>query len=176
AASNALDISIAAAIWIAVMTWICYVGIELSARTQYVLLSAEITILALFAIVALLKVYFGNPSGAVNPSLDWINPFNIPGGTTALADGVLLGVFIYWGWDSGVCVNEESENSSSGPGKAAVMSTIVLLLIYVIVAAAGVSCAGTVFLQHNADDVLSALGKDVLGEPLDKVLIIAVLT
>jgi amino acid transporter len=176
AASNALDISIAAAIWIAVMTWICYVGIELSARTQYVLLSAEIAILALFAIVALLKVYFGNPSGAVNPSLDWINPFNIPGGTTALADGVLLGVFIYWGWDSGVCVNEESRDANSGPGKAAVMSTVVLLLIYVIVSIASQAYHGTGFLSDNSDDVLKALGGDVFGSPFDKLLIIAVLT
>ena len=31
-------------------------------------------------------------------------------------------------------------------------------------------------LVDNADDVLSVLGKDVFGSPLDKILIIAVLT
>src|SRR5262249_4476924 len=117
-----------------------------------------------------------NPTGSVNPSLDWLNPFNIPGGTTALVDGVLLGVFIYWGWDSGVCVNEESEDSASGPGKAAIMSTIVLLLIYVIVAISAQAYHGPDFLTKNSDDVLSAVGGDVLGSPLDKLLIIAVLT
>ena len=44
-------------IWIAVMTWICYVGIEISAKTQWFLLGAELVILAIFAIVALWKVY-----------------------------------------------------------------------------------------------------------------------
>jgi hypothetical protein len=34
AATNLLDVSIVAAIWIIVMTWICWVGIELSARTS----------------------------------------------------------------------------------------------------------------------------------------------
>ena len=34
AAHSLLAVSIVAAIWIAVMTWICYVGIELSAATQ----------------------------------------------------------------------------------------------------------------------------------------------
>src|SRR4029077_5569730 len=35
---------------------------------------------------------------------------------------------------------------------------------------------GVGFLNNHADDILSALGKDVLGSPWDKLLIIAVLT
>jgi amino acid transporter len=175
AATNLLDVSIVAAIWIIVMTAICYIGIELSARTQYFLLAAEIAALGLFAAVALAKVYFGD-AGGFHVQADWFNPFTLHGGTTALIDGVLLGVFIYWGWDSGVCVNEESKDSANGPGRAAVMSTILLVLIYVVVATAAQAYAGTTFLKHHGDDVLSALGGPVLGSPLDKILIIAVLT
>ena len=177
AATNTLDVSIAAAVWIAVMTWICWRGIELSARTQYFLLGMEIFILALFAIVALVKVYAGTRrTPCRHPALSWFSPFGIPGGSTALIDGVLLGVFIYWGWDSGVCVNEESDNSSNGPGRAAVMSTILLVLIYVVVAVSAQAWNGPNFLSNNSDDVLSALGGKVFGSPLDKLLIIAVLT
>jgi amino acid transporter len=175
AAANLLDVSIVAAIWIIVMTAICYIGIELSARTQYFLLAAEIAALGLFAAVALAKVYFGDPGG-YHVQADWFNPFTLHGGSRALVDGVLLGVFIYWGWDSGVCVNEESKDSANGPGRAAVMSTILLVLIYVVVATAAQAYAGTTFLKHHGDDVLSALGGPVLGSPLDKILIIAVLT
>ena len=175
AAANLLDVSIIAALWIIVMTWICYIGIELSARTQYFLLTAEILALGAFAAVALAKVYFGDPGG-FHVQADWFNPFTLHGGTTALVDGMLLGVFIYWGWDSGVCVNEESEDSDTGPGRAAVMSTILLVLIYLVVTVAAQAYSGTTFLKHHGDDVLSALGGPVLGSPLDKVLIIAVLT
>jgi amino acid transporter len=162
--------------WIIVMTAICYIGIELSARTQYFLLGAEIITLALFAIVALVKVYAGDaPDASIKPELSWLSPFSLDS-TSALTSGVLLGVFIYWGWDSGVTVNEESENPNEGPGKAAVMSTIVLVLIYVIVAIAAQAYAGPQELIDNADDVLSVLGKDVFGSPLDKILIIAVLS
>src|SRR5271165_4434738 len=48
-------IIIAAVLWIAVMTWICYRGIELSARIQQVLLGAEIFILGLFSVVAFVR-------------------------------------------------------------------------------------------------------------------------
>ncbi len=177
AAANLLDVSIAAALWIALMTLICYLGIELSARTQYVLLALEIAVLALFSVVALFKVYVsGAPAGSIHIGLSWFNPFNLPGGMTALVDGVLLGVFIYWGWDSGVVVNEESRDSANGPGRAAVMSTVLLVLIYVVVATAAQAYAGPQFLINNAEDVLSALGGHVFGSPLDKLLILAVLS
>ncbi len=38
------------------------------------------------------------------------------------------------------------------------MSTLLLVLIYVIVSAAAQAYAGTIFLKHHGDDVLSALG------------------
>jgi amino acid transporter len=174
AASSKGAIIAGAVIWIAVMTWICWRGIELSARIQQFLLGAEITILTLFAVVAFVKVYGGHPSGSIKPQLSWFNPFAL--GFGSLVDGVLLGVFIYWGWDSGVAVNEESEDPNEGPGRAAVMSTILLVLIYVIVSASAQAFHGTGFLTNNSADVLSALGKPVLGGILYKLLIIAVLT
>ena len=170
-------IIIASVLWIAIMTWICYRGIELSARIQQVLLGMEVFILGLFAVVAFVKVFGSHPpSGSIKPSLSWINPFAMSFGDLVVA--LLLAVFIYWGWDSGVAVNEESEDPAEGPGKAAVVSTILLVVIYVVVSAAAQAFHGVGFLSNeaNQEDILSALGKGVLGEPLNKLLIIAVLT
>ena len=170
-------IIIASVLWIAIMTWICYRGIELSARIQQVLLGMEVFILGLFAVVAFVKVFGSHPpSGSIKPSLSWINPFAMSFGDLVVA--LLLAVFIYWGWDSGVAVNEESEDPAEGPGKAAVVSTVLLVVIYVVVSAAAQAFHGVGFLSNgaNQEDILSALGKGVLGEPLNKLLIIAVLT
>jgi amino acid transporter len=167
---------IAAILWIVLMTWICYRGIELSARIQQFLLGAEIFILALFAVVALVKVYGSHPAGSIKPALDWFNPFAMSFKDLVVA--LLLAVFIYWGWDSGVAVNEESEDPNEGPGRAAVMSTILLVLIYVVVTTSALAFHGVGFLTNeaNQEDILNALGKPVLGGVLDKLLIIAVLT
>ena len=80
-------------------------------------------------------------------SASWFNPFDLS--WSALVDGVLLGIFIYWGWDSGVAVNEESRDRHRGPGKAAVVSTLILLLIYVLVTAAAQAYHGTKFLGEQ---------------------------
>jgi amino acid transporter len=163
-----------AVVWIAVMTWICYRGIELSARIQQFLLSLEVFTLALFVVVALIKVYANSPAHSLHLSASWFNPFDL--GWGALIDGVLLGIFIYWGWDSGVAVNEESRDRHRGPGKAAIVSTVILLLIYVLVSASAQAYHGPGFLSNNSSDVLNALAKGVFGSPLDKLLIICVLT
>ena len=169
-------VTVIGVVWIIVMTVICYIGIELSARVQQGLLAAEILTLLAFSAVALFKVYSGDPAGSIHISLDWFNPFAVssPG---AMLDGILLGVFLYWGWDSAVSVNEETVDGANAPGRAAVLSTILLLLIYVVVTASAQAFAGEKALVDNADDIFGGgLGHAVMGDGLDKLLIIAVLT
>jgi amino acid transporter len=138
-------------------------------------LSIEVFTLALFAVVALYKVYVTEPAGSIKPALSWFNPFDISS-LHAVTGGVLLGVFIYWGWDSGVAVNEESEHPASGPGKSAIVSTFLLVGIYVLVTTAAQAFAGPKVLIDNPDDIFAPLGESVLGAGLDKLLIIGVLT
>ena len=161
--------------WIIVMTAICYIGIELSARTQRALLTLEFITLIAFAVVALVKVYTSNPAHSVMPQASWFNPFDIKS-FSALNGGILLAIFIYWGWDTGVSVNEETENPNSTPGKSAVISTFILVAIYLLVTTAAQSFGGLHNLVVNQADVLSPLGHGVLGSGLDKILIIAVLS
>jgi amino acid transporter len=176
AANSQVAVLIAGVAWIFVMTAICYIGTELSARTQRWLLTIEIATLTLFAVWALAKVYIDNPAGSLHVQLSWFSPFAVDS-FSALVDGVLIGVFIYWGWDSGVAVNEESEDSAEGPGKSAVVSTLLLLGIYLIVSAAAQAAGGPKFLVDNADDVLSTLGDKVFPIAiLTKLLIVTVLT
>jgi amino acid transporter len=162
-------------LWIVIMTAIVVIGIELSARTQVGLLAAEVVTLALFAIVALVKVYAGDAGEhAIDPSLSWINPFSLS--PSEISAGMLLAVFIYWGWDTTATVNEETEDSSEAPGRATVISTLILLGIYIVVAFAAQAYDGIQGLTAEPEDVLSHLGTEVFGSPLDKILIIAVLT
>jgi amino acid transporter len=156
--------------WIVLMTWICYIGIEISARVQYALLGIELTILVLFSVVALVRVYAGHAVKGVSlhPALSWFNPFDIPS-RSALATGLLLAVFIYWGFDTAVSINEETRDARKTPGKAAITATLVLLGIYVLVttstqAFAGIGTTGIgLGNPDNSDDVFSVLGKAVFG-------------
>src|SRR3979490_3448347 len=101
AADSTFAVTLVGVLWIIIMTAICYIGIELSARTQQFLLAMEFTTLLVFAVVALIKVYANHPAHSLTPQASWFNPFDISS-LSALNGGILLAVFIYWGWDSGV--------------------------------------------------------------------------
>ena len=150
--------------WIIAMTYICYRGIEVSARFQRVLLGIEIVMLLVFSITALTRVGTGNhPAGSLTPSISWFNPFHISS-FSAFVGGLILMLFIYWGWDTAVAVNEETKDKEKTPGRAAILSTVILLVTYVIVILAAQSFAGIgttgigLGNPDNSGDVLSVLG------------------
>ncbi|MEW1955416.1 APC family permease [Terrabacter sp. NPDC080008] len=164
--------TVAGLVWIALMTWICYRGIEISARIQYVLLSIELLTLLTFAVVALVRVYAGDAApGSATPSWSWL----WPGGlslTDVIAPAVLIAVFIYWGWDTAVATNEEADEPGRTPGRAAVLSTVLLLVTYVLVSTAAVAFAGVgssgigLGNSTNASDVFNAIGPTLYGSSL----------
>lgn len=162
--------------WIVIMTAICWLGIELSARTQKLLLGAEIVILATFAVVALAKVYgAAPPAGAQHVALSWFNPFAV-GNSGAFGQAMLIAVFIYWGWDTGASVNEETRNPKTAPASAAIVSTLILVAIYVLVAVAAVAFAEPGLAKNSGDDFLAPLAQSVLPGWLAELLILAVVT
>lgn len=156
-------------VFILAMTLITWLGIELSARTQFALLAIEIVILVGFSAWAIAKVYLDHPVGSTPLSWEWMNPFNLT--LTELSQGILLALFIYWGWDTAANVNEETRGRTSG-GVATVMSTLVLLGTYLIVAFATTAYKGPGFLGDNPDDALTTM----VGSPWDKLLMLAILT
>ena len=164
--------TVAGLLWIALMTYICYRGIEVSARLQYVLLSVEVLVLIMFAVFALVRVYTGNgESYSIQPSLDWLNPFTLDFGSV-IAPAMLTAIFIYWGWDTAVAVNEESDDPAKTPGRAAILSTILLLVTYLLVSIAAISFAGVgtdgigLGAEGNANDVFSAIGPALFGDSI----------
>ncbi|MFH8339994.1 amino acid permease [Streptomyces sp. AM6-12] len=179
-------VTVAGIVWIGLLTAICYVGITVSAAVQRWLLCLEVTVLLLFAAAALVRVYTDPPPTAIHVSASWFNPFEVSS-VRALTSGLLAGVFIYWGWDTAVSVNEETVDSARVPGRAAVLSPVLLLVMYGLVATAAQSFAGVgtsgIGLGNTAhhDDVFSALGEAVFGSGgtgllLSRLLILMVLT
>jgi len=173
-------------LWIAAMTYICYRGIEVSANFQKALLSIEILMLLVMSVTALVRVFGSHPPpGSLRLSFSWLSPSHLP--VSAFVTGIILMLFIYWGWDTALSVNEETADKSRTPGRAGIISTVLLLVTYVVViisvqAFAGIGHNG-VGLRNPAHqfDVLSVAGGAVfgtswLGTVLSRLLILMVLS
>ena len=124
--------------------------------------------LLVLSVTALVRVGTGHhPAESLHPTFAWLNPFGLA--FSAFAGGVILMVFIYWGWDTALSINEETKDPAKTPGRAAILSTLILLVTYalVIFAAQSFSGIGTKGIglanPNNASDVLSVLGTAVFG-------------
>jgi amino acid transporter len=132
--------------------------------------------LLVFAAVALFKVAAGDaPEGSIDPALSWFSPFAVDS-LSLLVLGLLTGVFIYWGWESAVNLNEETHNSNSAPGLAAVASTVILLVTYVSVTVAIVAFAGLDRIAEYEDDtaLFGAIAEEAMGNELSWIVAIPV--
>jgi amino acid transporter len=172
-------------LWIIAMTYICYRGIELSARFQRILLTIEVVMLMVLSVTALVRVFASDPAGSLRPSLSWVSPSHLP--LSAFVSGIILMLFIYWGWDTALSVNEETADKARTPGRAGIISTVLLLFTYAIVIVAVQSFAGVgakgVGLTNPAHqfDVLSVAGSAIFGTSafgtvLSRLLILMVLS
>ncbi|MEZ0164447.1 APC family permease [Kineococcus sp. LSe6-4] len=166
-------------VFIVAMTWVSYRGITISERLQNVLIVVQFVVLGVVSVGALYLVYTGGAGPqAVRPAWDWFSPVGVSG--SALAEAVILCIFIYWGWDACLAVTEETRDADRTPGRAALLATVILVVTYVLVAVAVQAYAGFgttgIGLNNpdNADDVLSTLGAPVGGAVLSGLLLLTV--
>ncbi|MBJ2120942.1 APC family permease [Arthrobacter sp. MSA 4-2] len=178
-AENSFLVTATGVFFIALMTLVSYRGVEIGAKLQNVLLAVQYLALALFVVFALIGVANGTAENATAPSLDWFNPFAFDS-VAGFTEAILLALFIYWGWDTCLALNEETRDARRIPGLAALVTTVLLLVTYVAVTVAAMMYAGVgeegtgLGNEVNAEDVFFALKDAVLG-PAAWLLVVAVL-
>jgi len=167
---------VVAVVIILVVTWVGVRGTELSASVQLVLVLVQVGSLLGFVVVAGVRLVSGDVGAdALSPSLSWLSPAGLE--PEGLVSGLLLGVFVYWGWESAVNLTEESRDKATAPGRAGLASTVVLLVIYLGVTITMVGVAGLDLVGEYEDDagLFGAVAELVLG-PFAFVLLLSIVT
>ena len=163
--------------FLAVATWVAYRGITTTERVQFVLVGFQLSILLIFAVLAIAKS--GSVPTGVAFSWDWFSPAGLP--LSAFIAGLSGSIFAFWGWDTCLTVNEESKGAAKTPGRAALLTVISILLTYLIVATATQMYAGVgdegvgLGNEDNASNVFGELALPILGSPWHLFLYLAVL-
>jgi amino acid transporter len=166
--------------WLAVSTYLGVRGLKWSSRTQIVLLGVGLAVLALFCAVAVVKLIAGTAGHqSIALSASWLDPFKIP--SSALASGLLLAIFFYWGWDGAATVAEETKGGTRTPRLSLSLAAFALLAVFVVVtiimeAYSGVGTKGIGLANPNiSNDVLAVIGDHVFGTGLGHLMKFAVM-
>jgi amino acid transporter len=150
-------------------------GIEVAAWVQYALIALQVVAIGGFCVGAFTAIAAGTaPSTGEPVSLSWFDPFAAdPSGMVA---GVILALFIYWGWDALIAVNEETTHRSRTPGRAAVISTVILLVLYGTASVAAIGFGGVDLITSDEaiGDVFSVLGPLATGDAFGRVITLAI--
>lgn len=155
-------------VFIAVATAIAYRGLTVTKRLQYVMVGLQMTVLALFVVMAFVKSGGSGSALAIPFELTWLDPFGVES-FAAFTAGLSLSLFIYWGWDTSLTVNEETTGQSKTPGRAALVSMLVILSTYLLVAISSQMFAGIgeegygLGNPDTGENVFAALAGPVLG-------------
>jgi amino acid transporter len=177
--NNDWRIVLVAVAFIAAMTWVSWRGVEIGERLQNILLAVQYLALAIFVVVALWQFFAGTAPNPTPFDWEWFNPFAFAD-WSGFTEAVLLALFIYWGWDTCLALNEETKDPKRIPGRAALLTTVILLVTYVAVTVSAMMYAGLgedgtgLGNEANADDFFLAIKDGLLG-PVGWVLVVAVL-
>ncbi|WP_432512162.1 APC family permease [Kineococcus sp. SYSU DK001] len=129
-------------VFMALACWIAYRGLEATKVVQYVLVAFQVLVLVWFAVAAFAHVSAGTAPGGLSIDPEWFNPFGVDS-FSSFAAGVALSVFIYWGWDVVLTMNEETQGERTTPGRAAVATVLAIVVLYLALALAVLSYSGT---------------------------------
>lgn len=140
-AANPLVNVLTCFVFMGMATWISCRGMELTTRVQAFLVILQALALCGFGIAAIMRAHVGQAPDFSAISLSWFDPTQIPT-PTALAAGLSLAVFMFWGWDVTLTMNEETRNPETTPGLAAGLSVAIVMLLYVLTTAGALCFAG----------------------------------
>ncbi|HET9560624.1 MAG TPA: APC family permease [Propionibacteriaceae bacterium] len=164
-------------LFLAIATYVAYRGIDTTENVQMVLVIFQLIMLLVFSAIAIAKS--GGSELGEPFSWSWFSPAGLT--LSAFIAGLSGSIFAFWGWDTSLVVNEESKNSDTTPGRAALLCVLSILLTYLLVTVATQMFAGVgetgigLGNPETSDNVLGNLAIPVLGHPLDLALYLAVL-
>jgi amino acid transporter len=165
----------------AVAAWISYRGVEATQKVQVALVAFQVLALVWYVIAAFVAIGNGDAFDATPVTLDWFNPFAASGGLTAITAGVSLSIFLFWGWDTVVTMNEEAKDPKRTPGRAALITILVIVVIYLLVTIATLAYAGVgetglgAGNPENQESIFAVLSSPIMG-PFAILMSIAILT
>ena len=167
--------AVAAAFWLALITFICIWGIRWTTNFQWVLLIIEYVAVIGFSLWGIIKVAVNHPAGSTSFHWSWLSPWSI-GSLTALSAGMVLGVFFFWGWDTATNLNEESKNATKTPGHAGIIAMFLLLLVFAMnIIAAQMLLPAKAWDTHSST-ILLYFAQQAAGHWAGYIMLVAVLS
>lgn len=159
-----------AALWLTVISAIVVKGVKLTSYVQVIMTIIEGIIL--LAIIVMSFIVF--PGIAAHPfSWSWFSPFGFS--PTLFANGALIAIFFYYGWDVTMNLSEETKDPNLTPGRAAFWTMIFLVIFFLVFITITLLALSDAEIQHYNTNIIFGIAEKLFGKTWGYVAIVAVL-
>lgn len=166
---NLAWVTFVAALWLTLIAVVTLKGIKPSSYLQVVMTVVEVGILIAIIIAGIYQFY---QTPAHEFSFSW---FSLEAFTpTLFATGALTAVFLFWGWDVTLNLNEETKNARHAPGLGAFWSILIITLLFISFTIVVLLVLSDQEIQQSSTNVLFALADKLFPHPWGYLAVLAI--
>lgn len=159
-----------AATWLLFVSSIAIKGIKIASYLQIFLTLIEVAIVALLIFAAFFLFSF-NPTQEILWSSFSLGAFT----PQSFANGALIALFFFWGWDVTLNLSEESKEAGRIPGRGAAIAMIIVLALFMGFAIAIPLVMSEAEIEKSHTNILFAMAEKLLPYPWSYLAIVAVM-
>ncbi len=169
-ADSQLAITICATIWLCAITLLVVKGIGLTAKVQIVMTLIELLIL--FGISLMVIIQFG---GAALHHFSWqhfaLSAFTL----SSFANGAVIALFFFWGWDVAINLTEETKNPEKSPGYGIVGAILIILAAFTAFASISLMSLSDDEITQSGTNIIFAVAEKIIPKPWSYVAVLALI-
>lgn len=159
-----------AAFWVTMISAVTLKGIKPSSYLQILMTGVEVFILIALIVGGIFQ-FAKHPAHPF--SLAWLSPLSFTPST--FATGALSAVFLYWGWDVTLNLNEETKNARHTPGWGAFWSVVIIILLFVAFSIVTLLVMSDREIQSSGTNVVVAIADKIFPKPWSYLAILSVI-
>ena len=169
-AHNTVYVTAIAALWVTLISAVTLKGIKPTSYLQSIMTGAEVIIL--IAIIIGGAIAFSRQP-VHQFSLSWLSLTSFT--PSLFATGALSAVFLYWGWDVTLNLNEETKNAQRIPGLGAFWSVVILILVFVSFVIVALLVLSDAEILNSNTNILFIIADKIFPRPWSYLAVLSII-
>ena len=163
-------VTFVAALWLTIISAVTLKGIKPTSYLQVLMTGVEVLIL--IAIILGGAIQFAKqPAHAF--SLSWLSLTSFT--PHSFTTGALTALFLYWGWDVTLNLNEETKNTKHAPGMGAFWSVLIIILLFVCFSIVALLVLSDSEIQQSGTNIIFAIADKIFPRPWSYLAVLSVI-
>jgi len=169
-AESQIAVTACAIAWLMAVTVVVAKGIKLTGRVQVIMTTIELAVLSVVAVAAIVEL---GPRALHALSWHDFSPFAFS--PTSFANGAIIALFFFWGWDVSLNLTEETRDSKKSPGLGAVAAMIIIIAAFTAFASVTLTVLSDAEITKSGTNIVFDVANKLFPAPWSYLAVLALM-